>query len=199
MDRSVCAAALRAADKASGIEGYAATFNELSVVLYGMFREEIAPGAFRNTLGDDIRSLWNHNTDLPLARTTNGTLRLAEDETGLAIAADLPETSWGRDALISIGRRDVTQMSFAFDVIEDDWREDDLGQLIRRLLNVKLYEVSPVTFPAYPTTTVGLRSIPSRAPKWVTERMAGSRGVPLSVRRRQVQLMSYAPSLALPR
>jgi uncharacterized protein len=197
MEHGIFGAELRAnAESGQSIEGYAATFNQLSVVLGGMFREEIAPGAFAITLKNetDIRSLWNHNTDFPLARTTNGTLLLSEDDHGLAIRAELPNTSWGKDALISIQRKDVTQMSFAFDALDDEWREDNEGQIIRRLSNVKLYEVSPVTFPAYPSTSVSMRSFSNEVPTWVVKKMQKQDrklGVSIELRKKYLQLMSY--------
>jgi uncharacterized protein len=140
------------------LNGYAAVFDQLSVVLYGMFRERIERGAFASTLGDDVRALWNHDTNLPLGRTKAGTLRLAEDSHGLRVEIEPPATSWGGDAVESIRRGDVDQMSFTFDVLDDTWDQDDDGQLIRTLRKVKLYEVSPVTFPAYTGTTVSARA-----------------------------------------
>lgn len=144
--------------QAARLTGYAAVFDQLSVVLYGMFRERIARGAFASSLGDDIRALWNHDTNLPLGRSKAGTLRLEEDSHGLRVEIDPPDTQVGRDALESIRRGDVDQMSFAFDVLEDEWDQDDQQQLIRTLRKVKLYEVSPVTFPAYTGTTVSARA-----------------------------------------
>ena len=145
-------------EQAASLSGYAAVFDQLSVVLYGMFKERIERGAFAGSLGDDIRALWNHDTNLPLGRTKAGTLRLAEDSHGLRVEIDPPATQAGRDAVESIRRGDVDQMSFAFDVLEDAWDQDESGLLIRTLRKVKLYEVSPVTFPAYQGTEVSARA-----------------------------------------
>lgn len=167
--------------KPAMISGYSARFNELSVVLYGMFRERIAPGAFAETIAaDDIRSLWNHNADYVLGRNVNGTLRLREDEIGLFMEVDPPDTQAGKDALISVQRGDVSQQSFMFDVQPDgdDWYEDADGQIIRTLTRVRLYEVSPVTFPAYPQTSAEARGVTNSnelpaLPRWVEERLKG--------------------------
>ena len=140
------------------LTGYAAVFDQLSVLLYSAFREKITRGAFMGSLGDDIRALWNHDTNLPLGRTKANTLRLAEDPHGLRVEIDPPDTQAGRDAVASIRRGDVDQMSFAFDVLEDAWDQDEAGQLVRTLLKVKLHEVSPVVFPAYPQTSVAARA-----------------------------------------
>ena len=211
MERSVFGAELRAEGETPLIAGYAAVWNSLSVVLYGVFREKNAPGAFTETLAqDDIRSLWNHNADLVLGRNRNGTLRLREDAYGLAIECDPPDTQAGKDAVVSIRRKDVDQMSFMFDALVDDWSEDQDGMIERTLYKNKLYEVSPVTFPAYPSTSVMVRSgnekIISEAadwvalklrglsmPGWVQARLAGNvaelRRVPLAMRRRELDVL----------
>lgn len=139
------------------IEGYAAVFGQPSVLLYGQFREVIERGAFAGDLAGDVRALWNHDTNMPLGRTKAGTLALVEDAHGLRVEIDPPATSWGRDAVESIRRGDVDQMSFGFDVVEDEWDQQDDGTLVRTLRKVKLYEVSPVVFPAYPQTAVSVR------------------------------------------
>jgi HK97 family phage prohead protease len=147
-------------DGATRLTGYAAVFNSRSVNLGG-FVEEISRGAFAESLADgDIRALWNHDTSQVLGRTKAGTLRLREDDLGLRVDITLPDTTIGRDAAISIERGDVDQMSFAFNVVEggDEWREED-GRIVRTLRKVRLFEVSPVTFPAYPATSIGTRDI----------------------------------------
>lgn len=144
-------------EQAPKIAGYAAVFGQPSVLLYGQFREVIERGAFAGDLAGDVRALWNHDTNMPLGRTKAGTLALAEDAHGLRVEIDPPATQWGRDAVESIRRGDVDQMSFGFDVVEDEWDQQDDGTLVRTLRKVKLYEVSPVVFPAYPQTAVSVR------------------------------------------
>lgn len=144
----------------AGLAGYAAMFNELSVDLGG-WREIIMPGAFRDAIVEaDVRALWQHNAEFVLGRTTNGTLRLAEDETGLRVEIDMPATSWAADALVNLRRGDVDQMSFGFQVPPggDTWRELD-DYWLRTVWRVDpLYEVSPVTFAAYPQTSIHTRN-----------------------------------------
>ena len=139
------------------ISGYAAVFDELSENLGG-FYERIQRGAFANTLNTaDVRALWNHDSNYPLGRSRAGTLVLSEDETGLAFEIDPPETSYAKDLLVSMRRGDVDQMSFGFITVRDKWEQIG-GQVIRTLLEVELFDVSPVTYPAYPTTSATVRS-----------------------------------------
>lgn len=141
------------------VRGYAAKFNVLSENLGG-FREKIAPGFFDDILDDDVRALMNHDNNFVLGRTKSGTLRMGVDETGLWYEYDDPGTSYSRDLLISMERGDVDQSSFQFQVEEDKWEEDEEGRFIRTLIKGKrMFDVSPVTFPAYPDTTVAKRSL----------------------------------------
>ncbi len=138
----------------AGITGYAAVFGKWSEDL-GWFKEEIAPGAFKNTIKDgDVRALVNHDPSLIIGRTKNGTLRLSEDDKGLLYNDDLPDTSYARDLQVSIKRKDITQSSFGFQTIRDEWSDE--GDR-RTLIEVKLFDISPVTFPAYKQTKVKLR------------------------------------------
>ena len=149
---------VRSGDSDNRISGYAAVFNQLSGNLGG-FREQIEPGAFDDVLNDDVRALYNHEPHLILGRTTAGTLQLDADSTGLSYRIDTPDTRYAQDLLISIKRGDVTQSSFAFRVEDDSWDEDDDGRLVRTVKKFKrLYDISPVTYPAYPDTTVAARS-----------------------------------------
>ena len=147
--------ARQADDGTMTLRGYAAVFNEASVPL--PFIETIAPGAFRKTLSEtpDVRLLINHE-GLPLARTKNGTLTLTEDDRGLYMDATIADTSEGRDLYKLVERGDVDQMSFAFRVIRQKYNED---RSQRTLTEVSLADgdVSVVTYPAYPTTTVEAR------------------------------------------
>lgn len=142
--------------------GHAAVFNSLSEDLGG-FREQILPGAFVEALEkDDIRALWNHDANYVLGRKASGTLRLAEDVRGLAIEIDFPDTPTIRDLVVSpIERGDVSQMSFAFGLRPggQDWAKNDEGQVVRTLKKLRLFDVSPVTFPAYRQTDIAVREL----------------------------------------
>lgn len=145
-------------DKIPRIIGHAAVFNKLSEDLGG-FREKIEPGAFKKTIkNSDIRALKNHNSDYVLGRNKNGTLKLKEDEIGLYSEIIPPGTQWANDFLVSIDRGDITGMSFGFRTITDNWEIKD-KENIRTLLEAEVYDISPVTFPAYLDTDVQVRSI----------------------------------------
>lgn len=150
------------ADGKRGLSGHAAVFNVLSENLGG-FRELIKPGAFTEALKrDDIRALFNHDPNFVLGRNRAGTLRLAEDERGLAIDCDAPATTTIADLVLApIERGDVSQMSFGFSCMPggQDWAEDEDGVMIRTITEVKLYDVSPVTFPAYTATDIAVRAL----------------------------------------
>jgi len=144
------------------LEGYAALFNSRSENLGG-FTELIAPGAFARSLKNrnDIKLLWNHDTGAVLGSTRAGTLTLAEDERGLRISAELPNTSAGRDARELVSRGDVRAFSFGFSIPAtggDEWSADGTE---RTLKSVRLHEVSLVAFPAYPETngTASVRAL----------------------------------------
>lgn len=144
------------------IEGYAAVYGVESDNLGG-FVEIIEPGFFSEVLSDDVRSLWNHNDDLVLGRTKSGTLTIEDTNTGLHTVTTPPDNTWGRDALVSMRRGDVDQMSFSFTVRDDgdSWERRADGVMVRTLLPggaAGLYDISPVTYPAYPQASAAVRS-----------------------------------------
>jgi uncharacterized protein len=140
------------------ISGHAAVFGQLSEDLGG-FKEKVRAGAFKNSIAqDDIRSLWNHDANFVLGRNRSGTLRLSEDDVGLYFENELPDTSYARDLSKSMARGDVDQMSFGFITLRDDWHLEGGDLIVRELIEAQLFDVSPVTFPAYPQTDVSARS-----------------------------------------
>jgi uncharacterized protein len=158
--RSVNIGRLQAPDDGLRVTGHAAVFGQMSEDLGG-FVEVIQRGAFRPVLdtSPDVPFVLNHGsgTGLALARTTNGTLRLSEDVTGLRFVADLADTSEARDLLTLVRRGDVHQMSFAFAMDPERgalerWDTTDAGTLRTIIAASDLYEISAVTFPAYPQT-----------------------------------------------
>lgn len=151
------------ADGENFIEGHAAVFDSWSETLGGIFpfKEKVKRGAFQESLDrDDIRALFNHDPNYVLGRNKSGTLQLKEDERGLLVRIIPPDTSWAKDLRTSIERGDINQMSFGFTVEEDEWRSEDGGD-VRELKKVRLFDVSPVTFPAYTSTDVGVRGMES--------------------------------------
>jgi len=151
------------------VVGYAAIFGKRSENFgtrdYPLY-EIISPGAFGDVLGNDVRALIDHSGGLQtLARTKSGTLKLTEDEIGLRFEFEAPNTQAGRDIVEILKRGDIDQASFAFQVDHDGQSFDDIeenGQdiTIRTISKVtRLYDVSPVTYPAYPDTLVQARSV----------------------------------------
>ncbi len=154
---------LRIAESEGGsiIEGHAAVFDSWSETLGGIFpfKEIVRKGAFNESIGkDDIRALFNHDPNYVLGRNRAGTLELVEDEIGLRVKITPPDTSWAKDIQTSIKRGDITQMSIGFIVEEDKWSTED-GMDVREIRKVQLFDVSPVTFPAYTATDVGVRAM----------------------------------------
>ena len=165
---------LRAATEGAAgniVFGYAAKFGLRSQNLGTedyQFYEIIEPGAFDDVLNDDVRALFNHEPEFILARSKNGagTLTLAVDATGLTYQFEAPDTQTGRDLLVSLGRGDIDQSSFSFSVTKDgqSWvetKEGDGPTIITRTITKfsRLYDVSPVTYPAYEDTEVDCRSL----------------------------------------
>lgn len=150
---------LRASGDRPTITGHAAVFNVLSEDLGG-FREVVLPTAFRRALrgDDDVRALLDHDSTKILGRLKAGTLKLRKDSEGLHVTIYPPDTTIANDAIKSIDRGDIDSMSFGFRTISDRWETKD-GEEVRYLEEVELFDVSPVTYPAYIDTDVAIRSL----------------------------------------
>jgi len=135
------------------LEGYAAVFN--SETDLGHFREVIKPGAFDDVMSNDVRALINHDPNLILGRTENGTLELSTDERGLKYRVKLGNQQYAKDFYESVKRGDISQSSFAFTIKDQSWNEE---RTVRSVDKVRqLLDVSPVTYPAYAAATVQAR------------------------------------------
>lgn len=149
------------ADKPVVVSGYAAKFDSPSEDLG--FIETIKPGAFKKTLQEsDVRMLWQHDSQVVLARKSIGDLTLREDETGLYFEwKPNLEIRYVQDAVEAIRSGLVSQMSFGFRTIKDSWDFSAEDVVKRDLLEVQLYEISPVTWPAFDSTEVSVRDLVS--------------------------------------
>ena len=146
---------VRAEGDGNTLVGYASVFDSPSEPM--PFIEYVKRGAFSKTINDgaDVRLLIDHE-GVPLARTKSGTLVLEEDERGLRVEADLDPSNPDAARIISAMKRgDLSQMSFAFRTVKDNWNND---RSVRELREVQLFDVSVVTFPAYEETVAELRS-----------------------------------------
>lgn len=148
-----------------GFVGHAAVFNSPTWIgsrSWG-YQEQLAEGAFAKTIGEaDVRFLINHDPNLLLARSAPSrnvaTLRMAEDDTGLATDADMSPTTYARDLAINLDAGNIDQMSFAFEVVKETWEVLDDDSELRTIQEVKLWDVSVVTYPAYEDTDAALRA-----------------------------------------
>ncbi|AWM24965.1 HK97 family phage prohead protease [Sinorhizobium fredii] len=139
------------------LTGYAVVWNS-DTTIGDYFVERIAPGAFTKALRGDILALVNHDTGRVVGRTRSGTLRLAEDSHGLKVDIDIPDTTDGNDLWTLVERGDVSGMSFSFRATKQEW--DDTGDLPHRtVIEAELFEVTATPIPAYPDTSLALRSL----------------------------------------
>lgn len=156
-----------AGDASPGVIYGVSAVTETWADIGGYFREKIARGAFANAIAEkqDVRCLYDHLTHLVLGRTAANTCKIWESDKGLEFECSLPDTTFARDLAISIARGDVTQCSFAFTVRDGGavWTnvesDDGPSQWERVITDVDLYDVGPVTYPAYVETSVALRSL----------------------------------------
>lgn len=149
---------VRSAEDKRFIEGYFIKFNEETELWDGVY-EEVESGSVIGSLKDnDIRCLFNHDTSVVLGRTGNGTLKLTKDEAGLFGSVEINEKDkQALDILARIERGDVNACSFGFNIIKEEMEDRDDGTVKFVLKEIDLKEVSPVTFPAYPSTSIQAR------------------------------------------
>lgn len=176
------------------ISGYAAKFDSWSEPIYGWFREKIAQGAFEKCDMSDAIMCFNHDINGILARTSSGTLTLAVDKVGLHFEFNAPATTLGNDMVELVSRGDVSKCSFKFIVETDEWRYADekngLEYDERTIKSIsKLYDVSLVTYPAYPDTEAGVRSLLEQRKKEALQQQTPS-AVDTTSRDRMARMLS---------
>jgi len=183
------------------IEGYAAVFfregqPETEYELWSDVYERIMPGAFDRAIKemDDARGLFNHDSSLILGRVSAGTCRLKVDQTGLHYEIDAPDTQCGRDTLVSIERKDITGSSFAFIPTRTVWIEEE-NRDIRQIEEVRLFDVGPVTYPAYEGTTTNARdghsTIEQELHEWRASKVNDADGVAARLKMLKVDEVLY--------
>jgi HK97 family phage prohead protease len=139
------------------IEGYFALYESETELWAGSY-EIISKGAFENTIQkNDIRALWNHNTQYVLGRNKNGSLQLKADDKGLFATIKLPNTQYAEDLYSLVQRGDIDQASFGFNILDEELEELANGGYRWRIKDIDLHEISVVTFPAYENTSVQAR------------------------------------------
>lgn len=178
--------------KETKLVGYAAVFDKPSERMWGWendFVEYIAPGAFTRTLADkdDVRANVNHRGGMDMLGRTPTTLKLSEDSVGLRAEITPPDTQTGRDVVELVRRGDLKQMSFAFESRGEKFEKSKVkGEPDKRtIIDAKLFDVSIVDFPAYPDTSIAVRSFEAAF-------KAEQPGTDIDIRRRRLQLAEVA-------
>lgn len=139
------------------LAGYAAVFNSPADI-GGAWVERITPGAFSGAIGGDVCAFVNHDSGRVIGRTKSGTLRMSEDNHGLRVEIDVPNTTDGNDLWALVERGDISGMSIGFMVTKQEW-DETTEPPTRTISKVDLFEVSAVAFPAYKDTSIGKRSL----------------------------------------
>lgn len=139
------------------VAGHAVVYNSVTEIA-GSFREVFAPGSFAEAIRGDVVALFGHERNRVLGRTVAGTLRLSEDTVGVAFEIDLPDTSDGRDLGQLVERGDIRGTSFGFRSIKETW-DESTEPPTRTIQKAEMFEISPTAFPAYPDTSIAMRSL----------------------------------------
>lgn len=175
----------RASDEKRTLVGYAAVWNS-ETLIGGSFREKFVRGAFTKAIRGDIWALFSHDVGRVIGRTKSGTLRLEEDDHGLRVEIDVPDTSDGRDLMALVDRGDISGMSFAFRATKQEW-DDSTDVPSRTVYESELHEVTATAFPAYPDTSLARRSLESaRAEADTAKKDAEKRAADAAAARRRV-------------
>jgi len=125
----------------------------------GYWQEKFARGAFAKSLQErDVVALHSHNDGRPVGRKSRDTLKIEEDDRGYAFENVLPDTSDGRDLAVQLERGDIEGMSFRFRALKEEW-DETVDPPMRTIIEADLYEITYTAFPAYPDTSVGMRSL----------------------------------------
>ena len=156
--------------ESNNLTGYAALFNS-ETDIGGAFTEVIRAGSFARAISEkhDVRALIDHKPELILGRTSANTLQLTEDAKGLKVDIQLPNTTIAQDLKENIKLGNISQMSFGFYVRSENWTERQDGSYLREILDLDLFDVSVVTFPAYENTEISLRNLKHEVPQELTE------------------------------
>jgi HK97 family phage prohead protease len=169
------------------IIGYAVKWDELSSEMWG-FKEKFSRGAFSKALENpDVYASWNHDSSEILGRTPT-TLSLVEDDIGLRYEITPPD--WASRYVETIDRGDVRGSSFIFRPVKQEWDERNPDMAIRTITEAELFEVSPVTSPAYPTSSVGVRSAEAVAQEFLTDRNKAAIELRNKQRQRELDILS---------
>jgi HK97 family phage prohead protease len=143
-------------ENAAVIEGFGAVTNTPEPI--GQFKEVIRPGAFKKTIKEqDVRGLFNHDPNFVIGRTSANTLQLEERDDGLFFENTLPDTQFAQDLATLVQRGDITGASIGFKVVREQFSEDEEGDPLREIHELQLFDVGPVTFPAFPQTDIDAR------------------------------------------
>ena len=182
---------IRKADEGGGrtVVGYAAVF-EVETDIGGYFREKIAKGAFTEALKtSDVHALYNHDYNRVLGRAKSGTLRMKEDDHGLKVEIDLPDTQEANDLAVKMERGDIDQMSFQFSMRDGKSTWDETGDEDLRIIEQvgELFDVSICPRGAYDQTECGLRTFEARQ-----ENLNKRRNFSAAQRRRRMKAKYYA-------
>jgi phage prohead protease, HK97 family len=139
------------------LTGYVVKWNSPSEVLFCDFIEQFSPNAFAETLkeGKDVRALFEHDHSKLLGRTRSNTLKLEQDNIGLRFELTPPDTTLGRDLLVSVERGDISGMSFGFLPLEETW-DFEKEPVLRQIQKAELFEITVTSIPAYPESSVEL-------------------------------------------